>query len=172
MGLGITIAIALHMDWEQPRWTAINVALVGMFTVGLSLNNAIVRILGTITAGLMTLALLGLFGQDRWLYVLTLSIWMGICTYMMGGKKFEGYWMMAGFATAIVAVDAGLDAVDTFETVMLTLWLCYLALFYFNPMPGGGNLVAMAAASAMAISLAPQLPIKMFLPVLASFKAQ
>jgi len=110
-----------------------------MFTVGLSLNNAIVRILGTITAGLMTLALLGLFGQDRWLYVLTLSIWMGICTYMMGGKKFEGYWMMAGFATAIVAVDAGLDAVDTFETVMLTLWLCYLALFYFNPMPGGGN---------------------------------
>ena len=87
----------------------------------------------------MTLALLGLFGQDRWLYVLTLSIWMGICTYMMGGKKFEGYWMMAGFATAIVAVDAGLDAVDTFETVMLTLWLCYLALFYFNPMPGGGN---------------------------------
>jgi len=34
MGLGITIAyaIALHMDWEQPRWAAINVALVGMFT--------------------------------------------------------------------------------------------------------------------------------------------
>jgi len=50
--------------------------------------------------------------------------------------------------------------------VVLTLWLCYLALIYFNPIPGGANLVAMAKASAMALALMPYLPIRMFIPAL------
>jgi len=85
-----SLKIALHMDWEQPRWAAITIALVSLPTIGLSLNDAIERIFGTITAGLMALALVALFGQDRWLYMLTLSAWMGLCTYLMGGKKTRG----------------------------------------------------------------------------------
>lgn len=131
LAITIAYAIALQLDWEQPRWAAITVALVSLATIGLSLNNAIERIFGTITAGLMTLVLLALFGQERWLYMLSLSAWMGLCTYLMGGKKFEGYWMMAGFATAIIAVDAGLDAAASFEVVILRLQQTLLGLMTY-----------------------------------------
>ena len=90
LAITIAYAIALHMDWEQPRWAAITVALVSLATIGLSLNNAIERIFGTITAGLMALVLLALFGQDRWLYMLSLSAWMGLCTYIDGWEKIRG----------------------------------------------------------------------------------
>ena len=53
--------------------------------------------------------------------------------------------------------------------VVLTLWLCYLALIYMNPIPGGANLVAMGAASGMAVALMPHLPIRMFMPALTAF---
>lgn len=87
LAITIAYAIALQMDWEQPRWAAITIALVSMATIGLSLNNAIERIFATNTAGLMTLVLVALFGQDRWLFMLVVSLWMGICTYLMGGKN-------------------------------------------------------------------------------------
>ena len=132
--LAITIAygIALHMDWEQPRWAAITIALASLSTIGQSLNNAIERIIGTVTAGLVTLLLVGLFGQDRWLYMLSLSAWIGLCTYLMGGKKFEQFWMLSGFATAIIAIDAGLDAAASFEVVMLRLQQTLLGLMTYT----------------------------------------
>jgi hypothetical protein len=66
---------------------------------------------------------------------------------------------------ALLDIDRLLGALR----VVLTLWLSYALLIWFNPIPGGGNLVAMAAASGMAVALAPQLPIKMFMPALTAF---
>jgi uncharacterized membrane protein YccC len=88
LAITIAYAIALHMDWEQPRWAAITITLVSLATIGL-------------------------------------------CTYLMGGKKFEGYWMMSGFATAIIAVDAGLNAEASFEFVMLRLQQTLLGLITY-----------------------------------------
>jgi hypothetical protein len=60
--------------------------------------------------------------------MLALSAWMGLCTYLMGGRRLEQYWMMSGFASAIIAVDAGLNVVDSFEAVILRLQQTLLGL--------------------------------------------
>jgi len=76
---------------------------------------------------------------------------------------------VAEHRTAPFMIVPDLDRLLGSLRVILTLWLCYLVLIYFNPIPGGANLVAMASASAMAVALAPQLPIKMFMPALTGF---
>jgi hypothetical protein len=85
--LAMTIAygIALSMDWDKPMWVGFAVAFVSLSTVGQSLNKAALRMLGTFVAVVVALVLIALFAQDRWLFMVFISVWVGFCTYMMSG---------------------------------------------------------------------------------------
>lgn len=50
--LAMTIAygIALQMDWEKPMWAGFAVAFISLATVGQSVNQGIMRMLGTLLA--------------------------------------------------------------------------------------------------------------------------
>ena len=70
--LAITVAygIALQMDWDKPKWAGFAVAFVSLATVGQSLNKAALRMLGTLMGTFVALTLIGLFCQERWLFIL------------------------------------------------------------------------------------------------------
>ena len=119
--LAMTIAygIALHMDWDKPYWAGFAVAMVSLATIGQSMNKAALRMLGTFLAILVAFVLIALFAQQRWLFILFLSVWVGFCTYMMGGAKNQYVWHVSGFVCTIVAIDAGPDAVNAFTIATL-----------------------------------------------------
>jgi uncharacterized membrane protein YccC len=119
--LAMTIAygIALYMDWDRPYWAGFAVAMVSLATVGQSLNKAALRILGTVVAIIVAFVLIALFAQQRWMFILFLSIWLGFCTYMMAGPRHAYFWHVSGFVCAIVAIDAGPDAVNAFTIAVL-----------------------------------------------------
>jgi hypothetical protein len=54
----------------------------------------------------MGLALLALFPQDRWTFMLAMSLFVAFCTYKMGGTTRWYFWFMAGITMPIVAVTA------------------------------------------------------------------
>ncbi len=119
--LAMTLAygIALSMDWDKPMWAGFAVAFVSLSTSGQSLNKAALRMVGTLVAIIVSLTLIALFVQDRWLFVVFISAWVGLCTYLMSGTRYQYLWHVAGFVTVIICFDAGADPVNAFNTAML-----------------------------------------------------
>ncbi len=119
--LAMTIAygIALSMDWDRPYWAGFAVAFISLATIGQSLNKAAMRMLGTLVAMAVALTLIALFAQERWLFMLTLSIFLGFMAYMMGASRFPYFWQVSGFVTVIICIDGGLDPANAFETAVM-----------------------------------------------------
>jgi uncharacterized membrane protein YccC len=119
--LAITIAygIALSMDWDRPYWAGFAVAFISLSTIGQSLNKGAMRMLGTLLALVASLLIIALFVQDRWLFMMALSGWIGFCTYRMGVSKRSYFWFLAGFASAVIAFDGGTDPANAFGTAIL-----------------------------------------------------
>ena len=95
------------------------VAFISLATVGQSFNKGAMRMLGTLIAVVVALTLIGLFAQDRWLFMIFLSAYVGFCTYMMGGARVQYFWFVCGFVCVIICLDAGPDPVNAFNTAIL-----------------------------------------------------
>jgi len=74
LAMVIAYGIALSMDWDNPYWAGLGVALISLSTVGQSFNKAAMRMFGTLAAAFFALTLIALFPQGRWLFMLSLSL--------------------------------------------------------------------------------------------------
>jgi uncharacterized membrane protein YccC len=119
-GLAVVIAyaIALELGWEKPLWAAFAVVLISLDTTGQSLNKAAMRILGTLVGGAAAFLLLALFPQQRWLMMFGLSVYYGVCVYIMTGSKRPYFWFVCAFVCMVVMVDAApADSLRIFQIV-------------------------------------------------------
>ena len=107
LAMAIAYGVALSMDWEKPMWTGFTVAMISLSTYGQSLNKAAMRVVGTLVAVVVSLALVAIFPQDRWLLMASLSIYVGICTYMLTGKTNQYAWFVSAFVCLIIIVSVG-----------------------------------------------------------------
>ena len=119
LAMTITYGIALQMGWDKPVWAGFAVALVSLATVGQSFNKAALRMSGTLAATVVSLVIIGLFPQDRWPFMLVLSGWVGYCTYMMGGARYQYFWNVCGFVSIIVCMSGGPDSANAFRIAIL-----------------------------------------------------
>jgi uncharacterized membrane protein YccC len=133
-GLAMTIAygIALSMNWEKPYWAGFAVAMISLATAGQSLNKAALRMAGTLVTTIVALVLIALFSQDRWLFMLFLSFYVGICTYMMGGAKHKYLWHVCGFVCAVICMSAGPNSTRAFETAVLRVQETGLGILVYS----------------------------------------
>jgi len=119
--LAMTIAygIALALDWDRAMWAGFAVAFISLATVGQSLNKGAMRMLGTFVGAAVALVIISLTAQERWHFILILSIYIGFCTYMMSGAKHNYFWNVSGFVCAIICFDAGPNSENAFSLAML-----------------------------------------------------
>ncbi len=119
LAMTLAFGIALAMNWERPYWAAFAVAFISLATVGQSLNKGAMRMLGTLVAVAVALALIATFPQDRWLFMTAITLWVGFCTYMSVGSKHGYFWTVSGFVAVIVALDGGDNSANAFDTALL-----------------------------------------------------
>jgi uncharacterized membrane protein YccC len=119
LAMVLAFGVALYLNWDRPYWAGFAVAFVSLSTVGQSLNKAALRMAGTIAAVVVSFIVLGLFPQDRWLYLLALVAWLGFCSYMAGGPDRQYFWVCAGFIVALITIDAGPNGAELFHTAMM-----------------------------------------------------
>ncbi len=119
LSMVIATGIALSMDWEKPYWAALAVFMCSFSASGDSLNKGLLRIAGTLAAVVVTLALVALAAQDRWLFLTLVTGWILLCGYMLTGTTKGYFWMCAGFTVPILAMSGGVHAPATFATVVL-----------------------------------------------------
>ncbi len=115
LAMVIVYFIGLRMAWMNPYWAAIAVMVVSLPTTGQSLNKGAERLLGTIPGVLLALFFLGLFPQDRWLFILSVSLYLGFATYMMTGTMHSYFWKMTILVCLIVAEAGPSSSAAAFE---------------------------------------------------------
>jgi len=153
-GLAMVLAygVALAMDWHKPYWAGLAVAFCGLGSIGESLHKGMQRVLGTLVALVLAFVVLSLFIQDRWLFLLALSLWTAFCNYMSMTSARSYFWYVAGFSLPLLTVTGGGVPAQTFDVVVLRAQQTLLGVLSFTlvavlllPVGSGHGLAARAA---------------------------
>ena len=121
LAMVLAYGIALSMNWDNPYWAGFAVAFCSLSTVGESLNKGMLRLSGTVLAGLAALTLVAAFPQDRWMFLACMSVFIGFCAFMMFGTSRWYFWNVAGFTTPLFALAGGVNAINDFQVVVLRI---------------------------------------------------
>src|SRR5258706_8297174 len=114
----ITGWLAMRFSLSQPSTAMLTTIIVANRQSGRVLAKSFYRCIGTLVGAGVALLIVSLFPQERVLYLVTLSLWIGACA---GGatlyRNFTSYaFVLSGYTAAIVAVpviDTPLGAFDS-----------------------------------------------------------
>ena len=115
LAMVLAYGIALSWDWMNPYWAGFAVAMISLPTAGQSVEKGAMRLLGTLMASIAALTLIGFYPQDRWLFMACVSVYVGFCTYMMFGGRYQYFWLVSGFVALIICVAGGPNPQDAFD---------------------------------------------------------
>ena len=116
LAMAISYGLALQLGWDKPSWAGMAVAMISLSTAGQSLNKGAMRMLGTLVALAAAFTFLALFSQDRWLFLVSVSLYVGFCTYMVAGKKRVYFWFVSAFVCLLISIAGGADSQNAFYT--------------------------------------------------------
>ncbi|WP_162027624.1 MULTISPECIES: FUSC family protein [unclassified Lentimonas] len=119
LAMVIAYGLALGFGWERPLWAGFVVAFCSLATIGQSFTKAAYRMSGTLVAVVLSLLLISMFPQERWLFMGTLSLFVGFCTYMMSGPNKPYFWNITGVVAVIICMDTGPDPSNAFHIAVL-----------------------------------------------------
>jgi uncharacterized membrane protein YccC len=118
LAMVVSYGIAMHLGWDNPKWAGMAVAMISLSTAGQSLNKGAMRMLGTLVALGASLTFLALFSQDRWLFMVFVSVYVGFCTYLVAGKKRVYFWFISAFVCILIVTTGGADPQNAFYTAL------------------------------------------------------
>lgn len=98
--------LAMRFSLPQPSSAMLTVIIVANRQAGMVLAKSFYRGIGTMAGAVAALVIVGLFPQQRELFLLALSLWIGLCA---GGatlyRNFKSYaFVLGGYTAAIIAV--------------------------------------------------------------------
>lgn len=96
-------------------WAALAVIIASQVNLGQSLTKASLRVMGTVLGVLAAWILFMLFPQNRWMFMCSLSLWVGLAVYLMQGSGRQYFWQVAAFTSLIIWFFAGEDFSASFD---------------------------------------------------------
>ena len=104
--LALYVAFALELD--SPGSAAVTVLIVSSPLPGMVLSKGIWRMVGTLVGVLISIVLIACFSQSPPAFILSLAIWLGLCTYVSSLLRyFRAYAaVLAGYTISLVALPA------------------------------------------------------------------
>ena len=111
--LSIWIAFASALPWGLTIWIA--VLFVAQPNAEASIQKGLMRVAGAVAAGLVSIAIYGLFAQQPPLFLASLCTVLGVSIYGATGTRFPYAWLVLGFTTILILVKsmAGIDEIET-----------------------------------------------------------
>src|SRR3954447_23440828 len=113
--LALLVAFAANLD--QPYWALLTVYIVSQpQQSGQVLAKSFHRVVGTVIGAAVALLFVGLFAQERVLFLGALALWIGLCAFgSQYARNFAAYsFVLSGYTAAIVGIPGALNAGDAF----------------------------------------------------------
>jgi len=126
----ITGWLAMRFSLPQPASAMLTVVIVANRQSGMVLAKAFYRGIGTIAGAIVAILIVALFPQERALFLVALSLWIGICA---GGatlyRNFKSYaFVLGGYTAAIVALPVVGNPPGVFDSAVARISEVLLAL--------------------------------------------
>ncbi|MCO1336593.1 FUSC family protein [Microbulbifer sp. OS29] len=125
-------AIAMSINWEKPFWGGFAVIVCSQANLGQSLNRAILWMLGTLFAMLGGWIIVALFPQDRWLFMIALSIWVSACVYFIQRSRYQYFWITCGYVILMLWDATGGDLSISYEEGILRVQESLLGIVVYG----------------------------------------
>jgi uncharacterized membrane protein YccC len=113
----IALLVAFTFDLDEPYWALLTVFIVAQpRQSGQVLAKSFYRIIGTVIGAAVALLFVGLFAQERVLFLGALAFWIGLCAFgSQYARNFAAYsFVLSGYTVAIVGIPGALDAGNAF----------------------------------------------------------
>ncbi|MES1987311.1 MAG: FUSC family protein, partial [Pseudomonadota bacterium] len=109
--------LSLRFELDQPRTAMLTVAIVMQSRSGMVFAKSYYRLLGTLVGIVVSLILVALFAQERVLFLLSMALWIGLCTAgSMVYRNHQSYgFVLAGYTLCIVGLPAAISPELTFK---------------------------------------------------------
>lgn len=116
----LAMGIAMRLDLPQPRTAMVTVFIVAQPKSGMVLAKGFYRFLGTVAGAIVTVVLTALFPQQPELFLLSVALWVGVCTFGAARyRNFRSYWfVLAGYTAALVGIPAAAHPDGVFLAAM------------------------------------------------------
>jgi uncharacterized membrane protein YccC len=113
----VALYIAFLLNLDDPKWAPMTVWIVAQSSRGMSVSKGQYRILGTIIGAVAAVAMVALFAQAPELFILSLALWLALCTALATGlRNFRSYGaVLAGYTAAIIAFDSISSPLEVFD---------------------------------------------------------
>jgi len=131
LAIVLATGMAMELGWDKPVWAMMTAYLVNQGTRGASLKKSGLRLLGTLFGALLAIILAGLFPQERWAFIGTLSLLLLIITYKSTTSPYSYAYTMAGMVAMLIITYGGINGVANFSLIILRLQETMLGVLSF-----------------------------------------
>lgn len=105
----LATGLSMRLELSAPRTAMVSVVILMMHQhSGMVMARGFYRCVGMVVGNLAALVLFARFPQERTLFLLALSVWIGLCVW--GAASYRNYqsygFVLAGYATCIAALPA------------------------------------------------------------------
>jgi len=113
----LAMGISMRLELGQPVTAMVTVFVIMQPQTGMVLTKSLYRICGTLAGTLASLALLGLFAQERVLFLSGLALWVGVCTAGAAlYRNFKSYgFTLAGYTAAMISLPLVMQPTGFFD---------------------------------------------------------
>ncbi|MBB4863811.1 putative membrane protein YccC [Pseudomonas nitritireducens] len=114
---GLALWCAFRFDLEQPQWALMTVFIVSQPLSGMVVAKGLFRLIGTLVGTAMSVVMMALFAQTPWLFLLAISLWLGLCTAASTSlRNHVSYaFVLSGYTVAIICLPAISHPLEVFD---------------------------------------------------------
>ncbi len=139
----LTLYLAFLLDLDQPKWATMTVVIISTPLAGMTLQKSFAQVIGTTIGAMVAVAIMALFPQAPLPFIVTLALWLAICT--AGGTLMRfthsHAFVLSGFTAVIVALLAQPAPESTYtlaitrvtETLLGVACVTLVSLFFARP---------------------------------------
>jgi len=123
MGLIVVLALGLAQSfgWERPDWAVFMALVANLGFTGASYLKGVRGILGTVLALPILLAIHAFFPQERWSFLLVLSLVISVLLYLALTQRNAYIWIKSLNAILIIGVGGNLGMLDSADLFNLSV---------------------------------------------------
>ncbi|MBN3792536.1 FUSC family protein [Burkholderia sp. Ac-20353] len=116
----ISVGVSMRLDLPAPKTAMTTVFIVMQPQSGAVLAKSFYRVAGTIFGLIATLTFVGLFPQQPQLFLLSIALWIALCTAGAArNRNFRSYgFLLAGYTTALIGLPASQHPDTAFMSAM------------------------------------------------------
>jgi len=113
----LAMGISMRLELGQPVTAMVTVFILMHPQTGMVLTKSLYRIFATLAGALASLVLLGLFAQERVLFLMGLALWVGLCAAGAAFfRNFKSYaFTLAGYTAAMISLPLVMQPTGFFD---------------------------------------------------------